>query len=309
MRRVDGTYDGYRRRSEFVNALRCRKSQKCRRKSRVKLTPQNGLRSSPNGPLGMTMRSRLYLCLRDLLLAMAVVAAPTSVFAQSGSLLDQLDQEDVQADLKLSTEQVEKLEAVRESLKDKTAIFEMMRKSREAKTDDECAKLREEMLSAAAERRKQAEEKLQGILSAPQYKQLQELAQSADGAATAGDSSAANPQAGGGSTEMPAEAPPEGAEVTASFGSSARGTSPQEREPDKLYFNFRYAPWSEVLAAVCRSCRSDVGPQHGAARHVQSCRRQGVHGHRSARRSERLPARPGLHSRPPRGRISGLRSH
>ena len=108
---------------------------------------------------------------------LVLIALPATAFAQRGdrSLLDQLQQEDVQSELKLTSEQLQQLDQLRESLNDRSGFVALMQKSREVESDEERAKLREQMRNYASNRRTQADEKLKSVLTDAQQTRLQQV--------------------------------------------------------------------------------------------------------------------------------------
>jgi type II secretory pathway component GspD/PulD (secretin) len=111
-------------------------------------------------------------------LLLALLILPAGALAQGGSrsLIEHLEQQDVQAELNLSAAQQQQLEELRAFLSDRSGMAEMMKKSTQVTTDEERNQLREQMRSYAANRRQQAEEKLEGMLSAEQLKKLKQIA-------------------------------------------------------------------------------------------------------------------------------------
>jgi type II secretory pathway component GspD/PulD (secretin) len=112
------------------------------------------------------------------LLLLALLILPAGAFAQGGgrSLLEHLEEQDVQAELNLSAAQQLQLDELRESLNDRSGFTELMKRSTQVSSDEEKAKLREQMLNFAAERRQQTEQQFKSILSAEQLTKLEQIA-------------------------------------------------------------------------------------------------------------------------------------
>jgi type II secretory pathway component GspD/PulD (secretin) len=112
------------------------------------------------------------------LLLLALLVLPVGAFAQGGgrSLLEHLEEQDVQAELNLSAAQQLQLDELRASLNDRSDFTEMMKKSTQVTSDEERSQLREQMRNYAANRRQQAEEQLKSILSAEQLTKLEQIA-------------------------------------------------------------------------------------------------------------------------------------
>jgi hypothetical protein len=136
-----------------------------------------------------------------MLLAIAVVFEPASTMAQppggggrgqgggrgmgggmfGGGILQILNNEEQRAELKLTDEQIEKIQAFgKELAPEREKMMEVFGKMREA-SDDERAKLREETTKLTQEMTKKTDEAVSKILDEAQYKRVKQLALRAGG--------------------------------------------------------------------------------------------------------------------------------
>src|SRR5690606_28685229 len=96
--------------------------------------------------------------------------------ASSGQLLELARDEDVQAELGLTDEQIQQIEQAATESRDRSGLSDLYRRSREAKTDEERAAIREEMQQSLQRRQQQLDERLKSGLSSQQLTRLQQLA-------------------------------------------------------------------------------------------------------------------------------------